>query len=85
MARWWAGSSLASLWRPHSSSSLSVTVSQEITQTVCLSATCVTISFIIPHVNFQQSDWSIGRVTILNVTRQCLKAVKFVVEIGHSV
>ena len=41
------------------------------------------ICFIIPHVNFQQSDWSIGRVTILNVTRQCLTAVKFVVEMGH--
>ena len=41
--------------------------------------------FIIPHVNFQQSDWSIGRVTILNGTRQCLTAVKFVVEMGHSV
>ena len=35
---------------------------------------------IIPHENFQQSDWSIGRVTILNVTRQCLTAVKFVVS-----
>ena len=41
--------------------------------------------FIIPHVNFQQSDWSIGLVTILNVTRQCLTGVKFVVEMGHSV
>ena len=40
--------------------------------------------FIKPHVNFQRSDWSIGRVTILNVTRQCLTAVKFVVEMGHS-
>ena len=40
---------------------------------------------IIPHVNFQQSDWSVGRVKILNVTRQCLTAVKFVVEMGHSV
>ena len=38
-----------------------------------------------PHVNFQQSDWSIGGVAILNVTRQCLTAVKFVVEMGHSV
>ena len=40
---------------------------------------------IIPHINFQQSDWSIGRVTILNVTRQCLTAVKFDEEMGHSV
>ena len=31
-----------------------------------------TIQIIIPHVNFQQSDWSIRRVTILNVTLQCL-------------
>ena len=41
--------------------------------------------FIISHINFQQSDWSIGRVTILNLKRQCLMAVKCVVEIGHSV
>ena len=27
----------------------------------------------------------IDKVTILNVTRQCLTAVKFVVEMGHSV
>ena len=40
------------------------------------------IHIFIPHVNFQQSDWSIGRVTILNVTRQCLTAVKFVVKMG---
>ena len=40
---------------------------------------------IIPHVNFQQSDWSIGRVTILNVTRQCLTVGNFVVEMGNSV
>ena len=45
----------------------------------------VTILIIIPHVNFQHSDWSIGRVTILNVTRQCIMAMKFVVEMGHSV
>ena len=43
------------------------------------------IPFIIPHVNFQQSDWSIGRVTILNVTRQYLTALKFFVEMGHLV
>ena len=43
------------------------------------------ISIIIPHVNFQQSDWSIGRVTILNLTWQRLTAVKFVVEMEHSV
>ena len=41
--------------------------------------------FSIFHVNFQQTDWSIGRVIILNVTRQCLTAVKFVVENGYSV
>ena len=35
---------------------------------------------ITPHVNFQQSDWSIGRVTILNVTLQCPMALKFAVE-----
>ena len=40
---------------------------------------------IIPHVKFQKSDWSIDRVTILNVTRQRLTAVKFVEEMGHSV
>ena len=44
----------------------------------------VTVLIIIPHVNFQQSDWSIGRLTILNVTRQSLAVVKFVVEMGHS-
>ena len=33
--------------------------------------------FIIPHVNFKQSDWSIDRLTFLNVTRQCLTAVTF--------
>ena len=31
----------------------------------------VTSAIIIPHVNFQQSDWSNGQMTILNVTRQC--------------
>ena len=41
--------------------------------------------FIIPHVKFKQSDWSIDRVTILNVTQQRLTAVKVVVEMGHSV
>ena len=41
--------------------------------------------FSIPHVNFQQCDWSICCMTILNVIRQCLKAVKFVVEMEHSV
>ena len=45
----------------------------------------ILIAFIIPHVNFQQSNWSTGRMTIFNVTRQCLTAVKFVVEMGHSV
>ena len=43
----------------------------------------VTIFIIIPRVNFQKSDWSIGLVTILNVTRQYLTAMKFVVEMGH--
>ena len=40
----------------------------------------VTFKIIIPHVKFQQSDRSIDRATILNVTRQRLTAVKFVVE-----
>ena len=49
-------------------------------------------SIIIPHVNFQQSDWSNGKVAILNATWQCHTAcvsdhitLKFVVEMGHSV
>ena len=46
---------------------------------------CVIMVIIIPNVNFQQSDWSNGRVTILNVTRQCLTVVKYVLEMGHSV
>ena len=29
----------------------------------------LTLSFIIPQVNFQEFDWSIERVTFLNVTR----------------
>ena len=45
----------------------------------------VLICIIIPHVKFQQFDWSINRVTILNVIRQRLTTVKFVVEMGHSV
>ena len=45
----------------------------------------MTIFIIIPHVDLQQSDWSIGRVTIFNVTRPYLKTVKFGVEMGHSV
>ena len=45
----------------------------------------MTFQIIIPHVNFQHSDWSIGGVAILNVTQQYLAAVKFVVEMGHSV
>ena len=43
------------------------------------------MTFIIPHVNFQQSDWSIGGMKILNVTRQCLIAMKFVIEMRHSI
>ena len=46
-----------------------------------------TTLIIIPHVTFQQSDWSNGRSTILNVKRQCHTAcvsdyvtLKFVVE-----
>ena len=55
-------------------------------------ADSVSILIIIPYVNFQQSDWSNCRLTILNVTRQCHTAcvsdhtiLKFVVEMGHSV
>ena len=43
-----------------------------------------TINMIIAHVKFQQSNWSIDRVTILNTTEQRLTMV-FVVEMGHSV
>ena len=41
-------------------------------------------TFIIPHANFKLSDWSIGRVTISNVTWQCLTAVKFVLDIRYN-
>ena len=43
------------------------------------------ICIIIPHVNFEQTEWLIGQLTILNVTWQCLTAMKFVVEMGHWV